>query len=156
MIGLFFFVLNSLIASDVATNASLENQELPQNFERPENPIPPSGGALIMRKSLPHAAEAGWEGEETCEILQDNEDVCPFKCTFPPGIGHEKHFHPPHFGYILEGGKMRITDETGTREQETPAGATWWSDGVDWHETVNIGQTTTSYIIVEPKGRSHD
>ncbi|MEO0696551.1 MAG: cupin domain-containing protein [Pseudomonadota bacterium] len=106
---------------------------------------------LLAGQSLPHAADAGWKGEETCELLQDNDYVRAFKCTFKPGQGHERHYHNAHFGYILEGGKMEITDEGGTREQETPAGVSWWSNGVDWHEPVNIGDTTTSYIIIEPK-----
>jgi hypothetical protein len=37
------------------------------------------------------------------------------------------------------------------REQETPAGATWKSDGIAWHEALNIGDTTAVYIIVEDK-----
>ncbi len=101
--------------------------------------------------AIPPAIEAGWEGEKTCELLQENENLRAFRCTFPPGVGHERHFHAPHFGYILEGGIMEITDETGTRVQPTPAGASWQSDGVKWHEALNIGETTTSYIIVEPK-----
>lgn len=116
-----------------------------------ENPIPSSGGALIMKKALPDPLEAGWEGEKVCELLQETDKVRALKCTFPPGVGHERHYHAPHFGYILEGGTMRIKDANGTREQETPAGASWVSDGVDWHEALNIGETTTVYIIVEPK-----
>jgi len=111
-------------------------------------------GALLLAAEaadLPDPLAAGWEGEAVCELLRENEDVRALRCTFPPGVGHERHYHPPHFGYILESGVMRITDADGTREQETPAGATWWSDGVDWHEAVNIGDTTTSYVIVEPK-----
>lgn len=101
---------------------------------------------------LPHALDAGWNGEKTCELLQGTEEMRMFKCVFAPGEGHERHYHPPHVGYIIEGGVMRITDETGVREQETPAGASWSSDGVNWHEAVNIGATTTSYVIIEPKG----
>ncbi|MEM8771690.1 MAG: cupin domain-containing protein [Pseudomonadota bacterium] len=107
--------------------------------------------ALLIEAAIPHALVAGWEGEKTCELLEDNEQVRAFKCTFAPGVGHEKHYHPPHWGYILEGGVMQITDKDGTREQETPAGGSWWSDGVGWHEAVNIGATPTVYVIVEPK-----
>ena len=108
--------------------------------------------ALALQATAPlHALDAGWKGAKTCVLLQDNAAVREFKCTFAPGEGHERHFHNAHFGYILEGGKMRISDAGGVREQETPAGATWWSDGVAWHEALNIGDTTTSYIIIEPK-----
>lgn len=106
---------------------------------------------LIQAGALPHALDAGWEGEKTCVLQHENERVRAFKCTFASGQGHERHWHAAHFGYITEGGMMRITDASGTREQETPAGASWWSDGVVWHEALNIGETQTSYIIVEPK-----
>ncbi|MFZ5617275.1 MAG: cupin domain-containing protein [Pseudomonadota bacterium] len=111
-----------------------------------------SAGALVMPKAaLPDPLEAGWKGEKICEALQETKSFRALKCTFAPGMGHERHFHAPHFGYILEGGKMRITDKNGTREQETPAGGSWKSDGIDWHEALNIGDTTAVYIIVEPK-----
>jgi hypothetical protein len=46
---------------------------------------------------------------------------------------------------------MRITDASGTEDRETPDGASWWSDGVDWHEALNVGETTTVYLIFEPR-----
>ena len=107
---------------------------------------------MLQATALPEAIDAGWEGEKVCELLRENDDMRAMRCTFRPGVGHERHTHPPHFGYIIEGGLMQITDADGMREQETPAGASWWSDGVAWHEALNIGETTTVYIIVEPKG----
>ena len=72
-----------------------------------DNPIPPAGGALIMpAEMLPHAVDAGWEGEKTCELLQENESVKAYRCTFPPGVGHERHYHNAHWGYVIEGGKV--------------------------------------------------
>ncbi|WP_425409447.1 cupin domain-containing protein [Hyphococcus sp.] len=114
----------------------------------------PQASAEVAAASdeLPDPLKAGWQDEQVCALLQETDDVRALRCTFAPGVGHERHFHAPHFGYILEGGTMQITDVSGTREQETPAGATWVSDGVDWHEALNIGDTTTVYIIVEPKG----
>ncbi|MCA8887507.1 MAG: cupin domain-containing protein [Parvularculaceae bacterium] len=118
-----------------------------------DNPIPAAGGALIMpAEVLPDPLEAGWQGEKVCEVLQENSRMRALRCTFAPGVGHERHYHPPHFGYILEGGKMQITDESGTVERDLETGASWKSDGVKWHEAVNIGDTTSVYIIVEPKG----
>ncbi len=107
---------------------------------------------MLQAAALPQAIDAGWEGEKVCELLHENDDMRALRCAFPPGVGHERHTHAPHFGYILEGGLMQITDAGGAREQETPTGATWWSDGVEWHEALNIGETTTVYVIVEPKG----
>jgi len=86
-----------------------------------------------------------------CELLYENEKMRAARCAFAPGVGHERHYHLPHYGYVLEGGTMRITDENGTREQTSAAGDNWWSDGVKWHEVLNVGDTTSVYLIVEPK-----
>lgn len=101
---------------------------------------------------LPHAFDAGWQGERTCELLYETEAVRVGTCSFPPGVGHEKHFHNPHFGYVLEGGELRITGQNGAVEDvRTATGASWSTDGVTIHEALNIGDTTTRYLIVEPK-----
>lgn len=102
-------------------------------------------------EGLPHAFDAGWQGQQTCELLYENDAMIVGRCDFPPGVGHEKHYHNPHFGYVLEGATMRIVDESGEREVETVTGATWSTDEVTVHEAVNIGDTTASYLIVEPK-----
>jgi quercetin dioxygenase-like cupin family protein len=101
---------------------------------------------------LPEAFDAGWKGEKTCEILYETESVRAARCIFPPGIGHEKHFHYPHFGYVLEGGTLRITDEAGAvKVQQTVAGVSWSTNEITIHAALNIGDTTTSYLIVEHK-----
>lgn len=46
---------------------------------------------------------------------------------------------------------MRITDAAGTREVDLATGSSFTSDGVAWHEVVNIGDSTVTYLIVEPK-----
>lgn len=94
---------------------------------------------------------AGWKGQHVCELLKDNAQMRVLRCTFPPGWGHERHYHAPHWGYILEGSTMRITTASGTVVRELKAGDSWWSDGVIWHEGLNIGKTTGVYLIVEPK-----
>ena len=106
----------------------------------------------MPKDQLPDPLEAGWADKKVCEVLQESDKFRALKCAFAPGEGHERHFHAPHFGYVVAGGKMRITDKAGVREQEITTGASWKSDGVDWHEALNIGDTTAVYIIVEPKG----
>jgi beta-alanine degradation protein BauB len=102
---------------------------------------------------LPNPLEAGWQGRKVCELQHENAQVRALRCTFPPGIGHERHFHAAHWGYVLAGSRMRITTAAGTIERDLAAGSNWWSDGVAWHEAVNIGDTTAVYLIVEPKSR---
>ena len=100
---------------------------------------------------LPDPLEAGWKGEPVCEKLHEGDDQRILRCTFPPGVGHERHFHPKHFGYAISGGRVRIIDASGTRELSLETGSSYTSDGVVWHEIENIGDTTIVYLIVEPK-----
>jgi len=104
------------------------------------------------KQNLPAAFDAGWKGEKTCEVLYELESVRVGRCSFAPGVGHEKHFHVPHFGYVLEGGTMRIRDAAGVEKVvTTTTGKSWSSDKITVHDVLNIGDTTTSYLVIEPK-----
>jgi len=99
---------------------------------------------------LPDPLAAGWNGEKVCEQLHRDSDQRVLRCTFPPGVGHERHYHEKNFGYVLAGGRMRITDASGTREVDLVTGNSYASDGLDWHEVINVGDTTVVYLVVEP------
>lgn len=101
--------------------------------------------------NLPDPLEAGWNGEKVCEVLQDNADLRVLKCTFPPGVGHEKHYHNKHFGYTLVGSKFKIKDAKGTREVNVPTGSSFSKDEISSHEVLNIGTETAVFLIIEPK-----
>jgi beta-alanine degradation protein BauB len=100
---------------------------------------------------LPDPLEAGWHGSPVCEELHDDSRQRVLRCTFPPSVGHERHFHVRHFGYVIAGGRMRITDSSGTREVDLATGSSFASAGVDWHEVVNVGDSTSIFLIIEPK-----
>jgi quercetin dioxygenase-like cupin family protein len=100
---------------------------------------------------LPDPLQAGWRGRAVCEQLPSSDELRVLRCTFPPGVGHERHYHPPHWGYVLAGGRMRITDASGVREVDTVTGSSFSSPGVAWHEVLNIGGTTAVFLIVEPR-----
>lgn len=44
---------------------------------------------------------------------------------------------------------MRLTSDGGTRTATLETGSGYSSDGVPWHEVVNVGDTTVTYLIVE-------
>ena len=104
-----------------------------------------------LADALPGPVAAGWQGRSVCEVLREDDQVRIFRCAFPPGVGHERHFHPRHFGYALSGGTMRITSGAGSREVTLETGSYFSSDGIDWHEVVNIGDSVVSYLMIEPK-----
>ncbi|WP_299111268.1 cupin domain-containing protein [uncultured Winogradskyella sp.] len=101
--------------------------------------------------NLPDPLEAGWKDKSVCEVIEDNPKIRVLKCTFKPGVGHEKHYHNPHFGYTLSGGTFRITDASGTREVDVPTGYTFSKDKISIHEVLNIGETTAVFLITEYK-----
>ena len=98
---------------------------------------------------LPSALEAGWEGERVCTLQHQTDTHRVLRCTFPPGVGHERHYHPAHYGYALSGGTMQLTSASGTRTATLETGSDYSSDGTEWHEVVNVGETTVTYLIVE-------
>ena len=106
---------------------------------------------VLSAATLLDPLAAGWQGKPVCEKLHDDAHQRVLRCTFPPGVGHERHQHQRHFGYALSGGRMRITDARGIREADIRAGSSFSSDGVAWHEVLNIGDTTVRYLIVEPR-----
>jgi len=100
----------------------------------------------------PRALCAGWQGQRTCEQLHEDAMIRILRCTFPPGVGHEAHYHPPHYGYVLAGNSiMRITSESGTEDRPVRAGGGFANDVEIRHEAVNVGAETTTYLIVEKK-----
>lgn len=102
-------------------------------------------------QNLPDPLAAGWKGKPVCEKLHEDNQQRILRCSFPPGVGHEKHYHAPHFGYALSGGKMRLTDAKGVREVELQTGSSYYSNGTDWHQVLNIGDTEVVYLIIEAK-----
>ena len=107
---------------------------------------------VVLGESLPDPLQAGWQGKPVCEKLHEDEKQRVLRCTFPPGVGHEKHFHAPNFGYTITGGTVKITDATGTREVTINTGDSHLSpEGTEWHEIVNVGDTTIIYLVVEVK-----
>lgn len=102
---------------------------------------------------LPDPLAAGWKGTRVCEVLEENDHVRVLKCTFPPGVGHERHYHAAHFGYTVAGSTFRITDTTGTREVHVPTGSHFYNERIDWHEVLNVGDSTAVFLIMEPRAR---
>lgn len=105
----------------------------------------------LAQEILPDTIEAGWKGKKVCEVLYEDEKMRAVRCVYPPGVGQDRHYHPPYFSYVISGGSIRITTAEGTREATSMAGRSSHSDGVAWHELVNIGDTTIDYIAIEEK-----
>jgi quercetin dioxygenase-like cupin family protein len=105
----------------------------------------------VSEQQLPDPLAAGWQGNPVCKKLHEVASQRILRCEFAPGVGHERHYHAPHFGYALSGGTMRITDASGVREVTLKTGSSYSSDGVAWHQVLNIGETPVIYLIVESR-----
>lgn len=101
--------------------------------------------------SLPDPLLAGWNNNAVCELIEENDELRVLKCTFAPGVGHERHYHNPNFGYALAGSTFRIKDDSGIREVEIHSDTHFYSEGTEWHEVLNIGDSTAIFLIMEPK-----
>jgi len=111
-------------------------------------------GICAEDSHLPDPLKAGWKGKPVCEHLFEDNNKRILRCSFPPCVGHERHYHSANFGYAISGGTVRITDQSGIREIKLPTGSSFTSDGIVWHEILNIGKTTIVYLIVEDKTQS--
>jgi len=100
---------------------------------------------------LPDPLKAGWNGVSVCEVVEENTKYRVLKCTFEPGVGHEKHYHKPHFGYTVKGGTFKITDTKGVREVDVKTGSHFSKELTTEHEVLNIGDSTAVFLIIEPK-----
>ena len=107
--------------------------------------------SCAQKQQLPDPFEAGWEGESVCEILEENTSTRVLKCTFPPGVGHEYHYHNPHIGYTLVGSTFEITDKNGTRTIEVKTGLHFKNDDITEHQVLNVGDSTAVFLIIEQK-----
>lgn len=98
---------------------------------------------------LPDPLVAGWMGKPVCEQLHNDARMRILRCTFPPGVGHEPHYHDPHFGYVIRGGKMQINADGEVRVVDIPDASMWTRETRTTHDVVNIGDTTAVYLIIE-------
>ena len=104
-----------------------------------------------LAQDLKGPLQTGWQGKKVCEKLSEDKHESILRCTFAPGIGHEKHQHNANFGYAISGGKMQITDENGSRVVKLGTNSHFESTGTKWHQILNVGETTVVYLIIESK-----
>lgn len=102
-------------------------------------------------QTLPDPLEAGWNGKKVCEVLSKTKTQRVLKCTFPANVGHQRHYHKPHFGYTLAGSTFKITDDKGIKTVPVATGVNWTKTKLSEHEVLNVGDSTAVFLIVESK-----
>lgn len=105
-----------------------------------------------QKPNLPDPLEAGWNGEKVCEVLNETSKTRVLKCTFPPGVGHEKHYHVPHTGYTIKGSRFKMISEDGTVNiVDVKSGGSWSKETLSVHKVQNVGDSTAVFLIIEEK-----
>jgi quercetin dioxygenase-like cupin family protein len=89
---------------------------------------------------------------EYYQIKFENEHVRVVEYEIQPGRKEAWHTHPAKLGYVLSGGKLRITTENGDSFDVTEtAGEVRWMGAVGKHFGENVGATPIRIVLVEVK-----
>jgi quercetin dioxygenase-like cupin family protein len=86
------------------------------------------------------------------KLLLENDHVRVLQYTLLPAALDHWHTHPPRFGYVLSGAKIRVTEADGSHEDyDEKTGDNYWADFSPLHDTYNMGSTPYVAVLVEVK-----
>lgn len=89
-----------------------------------------------------------------CTFENDHARLC--EVTFAPGQKIATHSHPQHMVYVLQPGKLRITQVGGEpADAEFTTGQVAWL-GAETHYAENIGATQLKALVIEFRDLKHD
>lgn len=87
------------------------------------------------------------------KLLLENDQVRVLRYTLLPGALDHWHTHPPRVGYVLSGGKIRVTEADGSHQDyDEKMGDIYWAQFSPLHDTRNLGATPFVALLVEVKG----
>ena len=90
---------------------------------------------------------------EQYQLKFENEYVRVVEYEILPGEKELWHTHPAKVAYVLSGGTLKVTTESGeTLVAEEKQGEVRWMGAVGKHYGENIGDTPIKIILVEVKG----
>ena len=107
-----------------------------------------------MPKITPKGPDPAKVASNVYTKIFENQVIRVFDVRFKPGAKTPIHWHPNHFAYILESGRLEITPPKGDAVKvSAKAGDTMWLDA-GHHEANNPGKTELRAVIVELKGNT--
>ncbi|HEY0660927.1 MAG TPA: cupin domain-containing protein [Lysobacter sp.] len=114
-----------------------------------------SPGLLVLALAAVSPAQAQDPAAVAPDIYKctfENEHTRLCEVTFKAGAKIASHSHPDHLVYVLQPGKMRITDDaTGEgADNDFAVGQAVWMPAVT-HHGENIGQTEVKALVIEFK-----
>lgn len=85
------------------------------------------------------------------KVVLDNEKVRVMQVEFAPGDVAPWHHHPSHVAYVLQGGKLEITDKgKEAKVMDLNEGDAMFLPAVT-HMAKNVGTTTIKLVVTEIK-----
>ena len=85
------------------------------------------------------------------KLVFENDKVRVMQVTFKVGESIAPHSHPDHFVYVLEGGKLQITNGEGTvADADLKTGDVVWINA-ETHQATNTGTTSVRLLVTELK-----
>jgi oxalate decarboxylase/phosphoglucose isomerase-like protein (cupin superfamily) len=107
-----------------------------------------------MAKITPKGPDPAKVASNVYTKIFENQLIRVFDIRFKPGEKAVMHWHPNHFVYVIEDGKLAITPPKGDMMKvAVKAGDTMWMDS-GHHEAVNPGKTDLHALVVEFKGNT--
>jgi quercetin dioxygenase-like cupin family protein len=107
--------------------------------------------SAAISEDVPDALSVEWQGQHPCEKLYEDAEIRAMRCTLAPGAIHVRHSHPGYLAYTISGGKAEVRDDKGTRQGQPKTGGFSNTPPTPWHEVINIGDTTLSFLVIEKK-----
>ena len=78
--------------------------------------------AALASATLPDPLAAGWKGIPVCERLHEDTSQRVLRCTFPPGIGHDRGTAPAVARHVVNGhGTRAAVSAAGLASQHVDA-----------------------------------
>lgn len=85
------------------------------------------------------------------KVLFENNQVRVLEFVIKAGSKIGMHSHPDHFGYVVNGGQLKISKPDGSAAvADLKTGTVLWI-GAETHQGENVGKTTIKLIVNELK-----
>jgi quercetin dioxygenase-like cupin family protein len=114
-----------------------------------------TGDEVVVDRSrwegAPMTEHAAKVAPDIYRVLFENDQVRLLEVTMPPGAASAAHSHPGYLVYVLDGGVVTLTAESGERAQvELAPGMSMWRDA-EVHSAENTGSQALRALFFELK-----
>jgi quercetin dioxygenase-like cupin family protein len=107
-------------------------------------------GPGVARQPAP--IDAATASPDRFKVLLENQHVRVLEYVLLPGERDQWHTHPPKVSYVVSGGTLRITTDSGQSFlSDEKTGSASWMDSLGKHFAENVGTAPVRIVLVEIK-----